>query len=473
MNLKELEHAADEERQLEETQAAPKGPSGNGPGGPVPSEETELRRQLPVDPSVLAFSDSDPVFRYICGTAGTGKTFAVRELSERDSRVVLTATTGIAAVNLGGTTINALLQYFDTESMIELSTRLDDRIKHWARQGVTHWILDEASMLDGEQLRCLVLAIETVNEELGRGKTYKGPPVRLTLVGDFAQLPPVKAKFAFEVEEWDRFEEATTSLVDIRRQTDVDFIRALQAARVGNAKAALDYFQDFIVPNRDLEFPGTTIVAKNAQVDRHNNIKLSDHPGERRGFKKSLWGKQLPAWVRNIPESLELKLGATVMVLANQRREREVDPGPDAYLYVNGDIGKVVEFDTYGVRYKAGKKPEEVPAIDVEIDRTGETVSVALIERQYEDLDEKGKKCVTGGIEYFPLRIAYATTVHKSQGLTLDNVQVSFADRFFGSPGMLYVALSRVRTPKGLRLVGNPDLFLKRCTTDERVRRWL
>lgn len=459
MNLKELARAADEERELEAEQAE--------------QEETELRPVLQVDPSVLTFADSDPVFRYICGTAGTGKTFAVRELSERDARVALTATTGIAAVNLGGTTINSMLQYFDTESMIELSTRLDDRIKHWARQGVTHWVLDEASMLDGEQLRCLVLSIETVNKELGAGKTYKGPPVRLTLVGDFAQLPPVKAKFAFEVEEWDRFESATTSLTDIRRQTDVDFIKALQAARAGNGQGALDYFRDFIVPNRDLDFPGTTIVAKNAQVDRHNAIKLSDLVGERRGFEKSFWGKQRPEWARNIPQKLELKLGATVMVLANQRRERDVVSGPDAYLYVNGDIGTVVEFDTTALRYRKGQKPEEIDAIEVELVRTGEIVSVARVERQYEDLDDKGKKCVVGSVDCFPLRVAYATTCHKSQGLTLDHVQVSFADHFFSSPGMLYVALSRVRTPKGLRLVGNPDLFLRRCGTDDRVRRWL
>jgi len=373
-------------------------------------------------------------------------------------------------VNLGGATINSMLQYFDTESMLELSTRLDGRIKKWAREDITHWVLDEASMLDGEQLRCLVLAIETVNEELGRGKTYDGSPVRLTLVGDFAQLPPVKARFAFEVEEWDRFEAATTSLVDIKRQSDLDFIRALQAARIGDAKAALDYFRDFIVSNRDLDFPGTTIVAKNAQVDRHNAIKLSDHPGERHTVEKTFWGKQRPEWVRNIPKELDLKHGATVMVLANQKRA--ADSHGD-YLYVNGDMGKVGEFDTYGVRYRKGKRPEEVPAIDVLLDRTGETVSVALVEREYEDLDDKGKKCVVGGIEYFPLRVAYATTVHKSQGLTLDHVQVSFSDHFFSSPGMLYVALSRVRTPKGLRLVGNPELFLRRCGTDDRVRRWL
>jgi ATP-dependent exoDNAse (exonuclease V) alpha subunit len=78
-----------------------------------------------------------------------------------------------------------------------------------------------------------------------------------------------------------------------------------------------------------------------------------------------------------------------------------------------------------------------------------------------------------GGVTYMPLRLAYATTVHKSQGLTLDNVQVSITDRFWETPGMVYVALSRSRTADGLRVVGSRELFMKRITTDPRVREWI
>ena len=80
---------------------------------------------------------------------------------------------------------------------------------------------------------------------------------------------------------------------------------------------------------------------------------------------------------------------------------------------------------------------------------------------------------MSGQVEYFPVRLAYATSVHKSQSLTLDRVQVDFRDHFFGRAAMLYVALSRCRTLEGLRLVGQPERFVTQCSVDERVRRWM
>jgi ATP-dependent exoDNAse (exonuclease V) alpha subunit len=82
-------------------------------------------------------------------------------------------------------------------------------------------------------------------------------------------------------------------------------------------------------------------------------------------------------------------------------------------------------------------------------------------------------KGVVGSVEYLPLRLAYASTIHKSQGLTLDNVQIDFRDRFFGNPGMMYVALSRCRTPEGLRLVGSEEMMIKRTVVNQKVKRFL
>jgi ATP-dependent DNA helicase PIF1 len=88
-------------------------------------------------------------------------------------------------------------------------------------------------------------------------------------------------------------------------------------------------------------------------------------------------------------------------------------------------------------------------------------------------ISDDGKWEITGWIAYMPLRVAYASTVHKSQGLSLDQVQINFRDAFFKSAGMVYVALSRARTAAGLRLVGTPATLVERCHADPRLKEWL
>jgi ATP-dependent exoDNAse (exonuclease V) alpha subunit len=95
-------------------------------------------------------------------------------------------------------------------------------------------------------------------------------------------------------------------------------------------------------------------------------------------------------------------------------------------------------------------------------------------ENGYVSRIHKGQRgWVTGQVEYYPLRLAYASTIHKSQGLSLDRIQVDIRDAFFGHPSMAYVALSRCRTLDGLRIVGQRERFVKHCNSDARVARWL
>jgi len=469
---------------MEEAQPEPK---------PQSEPQSELPAELPADPKLedlshlptvalseaaqaqnyeteVEFRDED-TFKFICGTAGTGKTFAVKAHKEaHPSRIQLCATTGIAAVNLGGdaTTINAALGFFNTEALLSKSTSggLDSSFKWWARLGKTHWIVDEVSMMDAMQLSAFVFAVEQVNEDLANVKDYdiaRYGKVRFTLVGDFAQLPPVDGEFAFTADEWDRFEANTTMLTKIRRQTDIDFVTALQLLRRGAGAEALGYLRDRIVMNRHLEFNGTTLMGKNRDVDRYNKIKLTALKAEKFVYQKSKWGKQRSEWEKNIPDTIELKQGALVMILANVRHVCGV-----GFEYVNGDLGNIVDFDA--------------DTCWVKLHRDNRTVGVTFIHREVEELVEKVSKSgktvkrereVVGWINYMPIRLAYASTIHKSQGLTLDEVQICFGDRFVGEPGMLYVALSRARTMQGLRLVGNPDVFPMRCKADEKVRRWL
>jgi ATP-dependent DNA helicase PIF1 len=418
--------------------------------------------EAPIEPEIIRPAD-DPTFHFICGTAGTGKTFQVREQAQRDPSCILAATTGIAAVNLGdATTINAALGYFDTKALLDMqqSDRLTSTFRKYAESGITHWIVDEVSMMDSDSITAIVSGMVQAHRILQ--KLDKGfRPLALTIVGDFAQLPPVKGKFAFECGTWRRFEDKTTILREIKRQTDLDFIEALQHARRGDGRKAVEYFEPFMVMNAEMFFDGTTIVGLNREVEAKNRFRIEHLDEEMIQYRSSRWYDEEfmdhpPGEWRNIPEILELKQGCLVMILANKR-----DFATDEFEYVNGDLGKIESFGDKGVY--------------VELVRTGEIVYVEYVRRETKKPTGKKREPqrVVAWIEYLPLRLAYSTTVHKSQGLTLDRVQLVFRHRFFATPGMLYVGLSRVRTPKGLILVGTPEQFIERCNADLRVGRWL
>lgn len=446
----------------------------------------------------VAHAADAPLCEFICGTAGTGKTFQQKALAAADTSRKLCATTGIAAVNLGeGVTINSLLHFPDTSGLrIEYELgRLHAMLIRMTESGYTRIVLDEVSMLDGNALDIIQLAIDEVNEKrLGRG----AEPIGLTLVGDFAQLPPVKAPFAFEARCWEKFEANTTMLTEPRRQADPDFVRALQAVRRGDVSGAMTYFGARLT-NRQIErFNGTTIFAKNDEVDRYNRLRLLDLHTDEVSFLNSRAGEQNSEWNKHIPPRLELKRGALVMILANKREAQEGIPSIEwPMLYANGDLGTLEDWTQHEVEipdplYKPPKpkegeqvKDEDWPRIKVpqavamvRLHRTDRVVQVGHVHREKgEATGHKGVRApredITGWIDYLPLRVAYATTCHKSQGLSLDAVQIMFHSWFWQTPGMLYVALSRARTAEGLTLVGTPEQFKARIKTNPKVRRWL
>lgn len=446
----------------------------------------DLLTEPVVDP--LADWKKQP-YTVLAGTAGTGKSFFSREWAAQDRGVQLMATTGIAAINLGGSTINGALSFFDTASLRDayVDGRLETRLRKLHAAGLRRIVLDEMSMLDGDQLTILTKALEDV---AGRGYAFgmiddegeevelpqdDQQPVSLTLVGDFAQLPPVKASFAFESPEWVKYEPHTHRLTEIRRQTDADYIAALQATRRGDAATALEYFASRMVPQSDQHFDGPTILARNEQVWRFNDLRLAALKTPEVRYRSERWTRENakpPGEWKNIPEELVLKEQALVMILANAR-----DPeNPRKFLYVNGDLGDLVD------------RPNE-DVCHVKLRRTGQVVAVCKVTRavkiplevgrakqlRKDGLSDRieGKWEIVGALTYMPLRLAWASTVHKSQGLSLDLVQVNINDHFFSTPGMLYVALSRARTAEGLRLVGSPNVFKARCTTDKRISQWL
>src|SRR5215469_13893616 len=164
------------------------------------------------DLSAPAMTEPTIPCEFTCGVAGSGKTYLWRERIEaQPADGVLAATTGIAAVNLNTTTLNSLLRYFDTDSLRDayLNGSLVRRLRE-IRADYRRIVIDEVSMMDGEQLSILVRAALECNSFVA-----DVPPLGLTLVGDFAQLPPVKARWAFESDEWHRFDAATTRLTKV------------------------------------------------------------------------------------------------------------------------------------------------------------------------------------------------------------------------------------------------------------------
>lgn len=444
-------------------------------------EDFELDDDLSPEIQVDVPDDDHPVpeVEFLTGEAGTGKTYELkRRIAEDPSYGVLCATTGIAAVNLGTITINSLLKFFDTESLEDAYTsgRLGRTLKELVtEEGVHKLCIDEVSMMDAKQLDLIYRAM---NETNGMMAVRECHPLGLVVTGDFCQLAPIKAKWAFEAECWPRFAENTTRLQKIWRQDNPEFLSAINALRRGDGGKATAILRTLckFEPNVDTRWDGTTILPKNDEVDRMNYLCLSRVTGRPITVRSRRWGKSAGE-NKNIPDQLALKLGALVMLLANER---------GTFNYVNGDTGHIVDY-----RETEGQ-------FVIELIRTGKLVCVGKLHRTVvskmtpEGWDEKNGEVIdagmpvpfgrvsrqknlwhVGGVEYFPIRLGYASTVHKTQGLSLDRVQVDCRGGFFGAPAMAYVAVSRCRTPEGLRIVGSPETFAKRVKVAPEVVQWL
>lgn len=460
---------------------------------------------------------------FLTGSAGSGKTYEInRRLSSENSNGakdkrpygVVCATTGIAAVNLGSgvTTLASELGYFDTASLQDsyAEGRLFNRLKQTAAKG-KNLIIDEVSMLPEEQLTIICDALKYVNE-LQEVKDRGG--LGLILTGDMCQLPPIKAEFCFKSRWWNNgISENVTRLTKIWRQENLSYIEALNHARRGAGDITADILAN--IPDIrwnnviDTHFNGTTIVSKNDKVDRFNQVRLDElvRSGKKLvEFRSSRWGKQRSEW-KLIPETLEICENAYVMILSNN---------PPEFSFANGDCGEILSFegDKAIVKLRRNEKEVQIKYIvrrnmvkihpdkidppkcltKKEFEQTVEEdcnnpflndsvegkYKLYLIREtrinKYTDLpyyDFLEKKWCLGEIKYLPLRLAYASTVHKSQGLSLDSVQIDYNDAFFASPAMSYVALSRCRTPGGLTIVGDKRLVEIRTNVDSEVLEWV
>ena len=449
---------------------------------------------------------------FITGPAGTGKTYEVQRRHAADpDGVVVAATTGIAAVNLGPqvTTVHSLLGFRDYNSLVEASEdgKLQRNIRRLVNGGMRELIVDEISMFSAPAMNILYNAVEDV---AGR-PPY--PQIKLTVVGDFCQLPPIPDRdergreipetrqYAFESDCWaPHFSEHTTRLTRNWRQGNEDFVRALQAARRGDGREALAHLQRLGVRFEQRlsdDFDGTTLCAHNDQVDHYNRRRLyllTPEGGACYAVHSTRWripqiyqGDRQPSVWKEIPTSFQFKPRAYVMILSNDLR---------SFNYANGDCGTIVAKtgDEFVVQLRrngrevnvgkvtrtiitrtspAGIPDNEIMTLSNQAEYDEMVRTRAEPPRQVVMLREPRPMWIIGWVRYFPLRLAYATSVHKSQGLSLDALQIDLSPRFLTAPAMMYVALSRCRTPEGLTLIGTPEQLVEKTNIDPRVREWL
>jgi ATP-dependent DNA helicase PIF1 len=385
----------------------------------------------------------------VTGAAGSGKTHLVRHMiADNPSFGLLCATTGVAARVLGDTvpTLHAACGFYDIESLRRnyrdgtLLRNLKTLKKDYDRI-----IIDEASMLDAETLTLLTDAA------LKAG-------IGLILVGDWMQLPPItdmnqKPNWAFHSPMWSVFENIVR-LETQYRQTNQTFLRGLNALRCGDGKSAIPLLKKAGVtmspiPSGDVDqFDGLTLVATNNSKRAIDSKRYDVIDSPEWSYPSTQWGHQSPEW-KDIPKIVTVKEGARVMLLRNKYEN-------GALLYANGETGTVTSCHAGGV-YVARDSGSEVFIEPAEVDDAHRRVLVGDTRQTHIT------KKATGGIRYLPITKAWALTVHKAQGLTMDvPVRVKlWADAFWKTPAMVYVAASRVKKPGLLDIAGGDTVFDK------------
>jgi hypothetical protein len=369
---------------------------------------------------------------FLTGEPGAGKTYVINRyvewLRERGIEPAITASTGIAATHVGGMTIHAWSGVGIKKSLSDWELEaMHEREPLLKRVRAAHvLIIDEVSMLDATLLTLVDRALASLR---GNDKPFGG--LQVVFVGDFFQLPPVskegQAQFAFASPAWEAANPLVCYLSEQHRQDDELFLGLLAAMRRGELE---DEHRELLRGRyEDAQAPegATRLYPHNEDVDRINADALSriDAPG-RVYHMRSLGNATLVEALKRgclSPETLALKEGARVMFTRNNFE----------HGYVNGTLGTVVGYSDAGWPKVA-------------------TRSGRVIEAEPEEWRIEDGRRVLAQIAQVPLRLAWAITVHKSQGMSLDAAVMDLRGAFEYGQG--YVALSRVRTLGGLFLLG-------------------
>lgn len=385
------------------------------------------------DQALAILKSGDNVF--LTGSAGTGKTYVLNKyiqyLKARKVPVSITASTGIAATHLQGTTIHAW-SGIGIKDSLSLRNLRDLKEKKYLKKHIEKTkvlIIDEISMLHKKQFDLVNEVLQFFREN---EKAFGG--IQVILCGDFFQLPPIgtsgeinRDKFCFMSQSWLNANLSICYLTDQYRQTDSELNDILNEIRQGavseRSVALLQSSKNTI----DAEEP-TRLYTHNMDVDRINTAHITEIKGRKKLFKAKVKGnlKLAESIKRSImaPATLELKKDAKVMFVKNNYEKG----------YLNGSLGKVIRYNDEGY-----------PVIKL---NNGHEITAEPEDWRIED--ETGKLLVS--YVQVPLRLAWAITVHKSQGMTLDSAVMDLSKTF--EKGQGYVALSRIKGLSGLQLNG-------------------
>jgi len=379
---------------------------------------------------------------FLTGGAGVGKTTITREVIEHfesnAKKVAKLASTGMAATLIGGQTLHSFLDLGIASDIQELEKNGKYEIKKKIKKLIASMhliVIDEISMVSDTLFEMIALRLMQAD--------FRGI---LLIVGDFLQLPPVvrgsdEVKFAFESGAWSSFDFLKIELTHIYRTDDAHFIELLHNVRFGVVDEAVhNHLNEYIrpLPNDLSEF--TFLFGKNISAQKHNKIQLAFIDSEL-FVKEAQVIKHLKTTNDNeverfmndarIEKELELKIGSPVLFTRN------------SWNYFNGERGLVVNIDTANVYVQ--KSDGKVVKLE----------PVAQSKALWKEKTIEGKKEMVEenifSIYQFPLKLAFAITIHKSQGMSIEDLIIETNEIF--APSQFYVALSRSSNPARLNLI--------------------
>jgi ATP-dependent DNA helicase PIF1 len=376
---------------------------------------------------------------FVTGSAGTGKSYLIDHITRQlTSNYQILASTGVAAINVGGLTIHKFFA-------LRIETRtLKDYLKYCLKKSTVNWkslkvlIIDEISMISPYLFKLVdqICRFHKQNEIAFGG-------IQVVLVGDFFQLSPIPDKlenssetFIFETKTWTELQLEIYQLNIVMRQDDEAFIKILNKIRVGKIdQDVLQFINE--CQSRPLSESTLQLFAKNVYKNEANQTRLSSLTGESRTYYARDTGDSKCLSGLLAETKLQLKIGAQVMSLKNDT----------ALGLSNGSLGIIQDFD----------KNDGLPI--VKFNSSDTELKMELYKWEIKKRLDNGNFSTIATRKQVPLVLAYALSIHKSQGLTLDKLETDLHDIF--ANGQLYVALSRASTKEGLTIKNFKPEYIK------------